>query len=87
MAYRFWRTGTAAFALLCGIAHTPAVQANNYGESLAWQFRTTADRVNLAAIARVANAANGQLLLTTRSGAAITVGRRARARVRDILGA
>jgi DNA-binding LytR/AlgR family response regulator len=43
--------------------------------------------VNLAAIARVANAANGQLLLTTRSGAAITVGRRARARVRDILGA
>lgn len=51
MAYRFWRTGTAAFALLCGIAHTPAVQANNYGESLAWQFRTTADRVNLAAIA------------------------------------
>ena len=51
MTYRFWRTGTAALALLSGIAHAPAAQANNYGESRAWQFRTSADRVNLAAIA------------------------------------
>ncbi|WP_424683729.1 LytR/AlgR family response regulator transcription factor [Frateuria sp. YIM B11624] len=43
--------------------------------------------VNLAAVARVATAANGQLLLTTRSGATLTVGRRVRARVRGALGA
>jgi DNA-binding LytR/AlgR family response regulator len=43
--------------------------------------------VNLAAVVRVATAANGQLLLTTRSGATLTVGRRVRARVRGVLGA
>ena len=36
-----------AAALTCAAA--PAL-ANNYGESLAWQFRTTADAVNQAAI-------------------------------------
>lgn len=51
MTYRFWRSGPAIIALLSGMAFTPAAQANNYGESLAWQFRTSADRVNLAAIA------------------------------------
>lgn len=50
MTSRFLRTGAAAIALLSGIALTPAY-ANNYGESLGWQFRTSADRVNLAAIA------------------------------------
>lgn len=43
--------------------------------------------VNLAAVVRVATAANGQLLLTTRSGATLTVGRRVKARVRGALGA
>jgi DNA-binding LytR/AlgR family response regulator len=43
--------------------------------------------VNLAAVVRVATAANGQLLLTTRSGATLTVGRRVKARVRGVLGA
>lgn len=43
--------------------------------------------VNLAAVARVGNAPNGQLLLTTRSGATLAVGRRARTRVKGILGA
>ncbi|HET6806585.1 MAG TPA: LytTR family DNA-binding domain-containing protein [Frateuria sp.] len=43
--------------------------------------------VNLAAVVRVGNAANGQLLLTTRSGATLAVGRRAKTRVKDILGA
>lgn len=41
--------------------------------------------VNLAAVTRVTTAANGQLVLTTRSGATLQVGRRARARVRGIL--
>jgi two-component system LytT family response regulator len=42
--------------------------------------------VNLAAVTRVTRAANGQLLLTTRSGVELPVSRRSRARVRDILG-
>ncbi|OYW89038.1 MAG: hypothetical protein B7Z20_01040 [Sphingobium sp. 32-64-5] len=46
----FLRTGAAAITLASSIALTPA-HANNYGESLAWQFRTSADRVNLAVIA------------------------------------
>ncbi len=43
--------------------------------------------VNLDAVTRVATATNGQLVLTTRSGATLQVGRRARARVRATLGA
>jgi two-component system LytT family response regulator len=41
--------------------------------------------VNLAVVTQVSTGANGQLVLTTRSGASLQVGRRARARVRDIL--
>jgi len=41
--------GGACLALLVAMS-SPAV-ANNYGESLAWQFRTSADRVNQAALA------------------------------------
>lgn len=43
--------------------------------------------VNIAAIVGVAHACNGQLILQMRSGASLPVGRRARARVRDALGA
>lgn len=50
MTNRFLRAGAATIALLSGMTLTPA-HANNYGESYAWQFRTSADRVNLAAIA------------------------------------
>jgi hypothetical protein len=32
------------------VAHPAPVLANNYGESLAWQFKTTADRANQAAM-------------------------------------
>lgn len=41
--------------------------------------------VNLDAVTRVATAANGQLVLTTRSGGIVRVGRRARTRVRGML--
>lgn len=39
-------------AVMMLIAFAPAspASANNYGESRAWQFRTSADRVNIAAI-------------------------------------
>ena len=39
-----------AAVLAVAIAPVPAL-ANNYGESLAWQFKTSADRANQAAIA------------------------------------
>lgn len=51
MTYRFLRSGAAVIALLSGIAHSPAALANNLGENGAWQFRTSADRANLAVIA------------------------------------
>ncbi len=46
MASSLARTAILAVLLV------PANQAlaNNYGESLAWQFQTTADKVNLAII-------------------------------------
>lgn len=42
--------GRAALALLCALALASPALANNYGESAAWQFRTSADRANQAAI-------------------------------------
>lgn len=42
--------------------------------------------VNLDAVTRVTSTANGQLVLTTRSGANVPVGRRVRAKVRGMLG-
>jgi hypothetical protein len=39
------------FCIILTIAIAPApVLANNYGESLAWQFKTSADRANQAAV-------------------------------------
>ncbi|MDH7975995.1 hypothetical protein QH494_27780 [Sphingomonas sp. AR_OL41] len=38
---------TAAIAI---VATPTAASANNYGESLAWQFRTSSDRANQAAV-------------------------------------
>lgn len=46
---RLSRRAIACVALLSGLACSPAV-ANNYGENLGWQFRTSADRVNQAAL-------------------------------------
>jgi len=42
--------GRAALALLSALALASPALANNYGESAAWQFRTSADRANQAAI-------------------------------------
>jgi DNA-binding LytR/AlgR family response regulator len=42
--------------------------------------------VNIDAVARVASGPNGQLILTTRGGAELQVGRRARKAIRDVLG-
>jgi len=39
-----------AIMLLAALAPATPASANNYGESLAWQFRTSADRVNVAVI-------------------------------------
>jgi len=40
-----------SFGLVAAIIIAPApVLANNYGESLAWQFKTSADRANQAAV-------------------------------------
>ena len=40
-----------AIGIIVAIATVPApAAANNYGESLAWQFRTSADRANQAAV-------------------------------------
>lgn len=49
MAIRSWQWGAALLPLSLLAAGTPAL-ANNYGENLGWQFRTSADRVNQAAI-------------------------------------
>lgn len=49
MIIRTWRRRTALLPFGMLLAATPAL-ANNYGESLGWQFRTSADRVNQAAI-------------------------------------
>lgn len=47
---RHWRR-LIAFSVIAGIATAPApLLANNYGESLAWQFKTSADRANQAAV-------------------------------------
>ncbi|GAA0308526.1 hypothetical protein GCM10009087_18180 [Sphingomonas oligophenolica] len=46
---RPWLIVLLAFAVPGTLAPIPA-QANNYGESLAWQFRTSTDRVNQAAL-------------------------------------
>lgn len=40
----------AVAAVLSCLSLTAPAAANNYGESLGWQFRTSADRVNQAAI-------------------------------------
>lgn len=45
----FLSHGAVCLALLAGLASAPAA-ANNYGESLGWQFQTSADRVNQAAL-------------------------------------
>lgn len=48
----WWRTHfscAAAATALCALAAGP-VRANNYSESLAWQFQTSADRANQAAV-------------------------------------
>src|SRR4051812_13991743 len=45
----FKRLKWAAAAVAVAAVSTPAF-ANNYGESLAWQFLTTADKVNQAII-------------------------------------
>ncbi|MBB3862456.1 hypothetical protein GGQ88_003757 [Novosphingobium hassiacum] len=42
--------GRTAVAVLCALALASPALANNYGESAAWQFRTSADRANQAAI-------------------------------------
>lgn len=44
-----WLVGLLALALPAALAPMPAC-ANNYGESLAWQFKTSADRANQAAL-------------------------------------
>ena len=52
MKQRILRAGLLSAASVVISLSTPAaVQANNYGESLAWQFQTTADHANLAVIA------------------------------------
>lgn len=51
---RPWRyVYRGAFVALLSLAILPSspARANNYGESLAWQFRTSTDRANQAAIA------------------------------------
>ncbi|WP_261370844.1 hypothetical protein [Sphingobium sp. B2] len=50
MTYRFSRGATTAASALACLALALPAHANNYGESLGWQFRTSADRVNQAAI-------------------------------------
>ena len=50
MTYRILRSATAAASAAACFALCVPAQANNYGESAGWQFRTTADRVNQAAI-------------------------------------
>lgn len=42
--------GRAALALLSALVLASPALANNYGESAAWQFRTSVDRANQAAI-------------------------------------
>lgn len=42
--------GRSAFALLSALVLATPALANNYGESAAWQFRTSTDRANQAAI-------------------------------------
>jgi len=49
-APRLRLTAILALATLSLSATPQAASANNYGESLAWQFKTSADRANQAAI-------------------------------------
>lgn len=51
MTNRFTRASASALAMATSLMLAVPAQANNYGESLGWQFRTTADRANLAIIA------------------------------------
>ncbi len=50
MANRKSRRRKAIFLAFVLLASAEPALANNYGESLSWQFRTSADRVNQAAI-------------------------------------
>jgi len=44
------RPALTVFAVLLGVVLPGAAVANNVGESIAWQFETTADKLNRAAI-------------------------------------
>lgn len=50
MAIRSHRPAGAVLAIALIVAPAAPVLANNYGESLAWQFRTSADQANQAII-------------------------------------
>ncbi|MDB5575397.1 MAG: hypothetical protein JWR80_573 [Bradyrhizobium sp.] len=49
-ANRRARSGLGAFAIAILIGSSSPAAANNYGESLGWQFKTSADRANQAAV-------------------------------------
>ncbi len=54
---RLPRAATIAALILTATTSSPA-SADNYGESLAWQFKTSADRANQAAVLEIAAVAD-----------------------------